>query len=384
MTKRLFFILLTLCLCLGTEAQELRVRIFSQQKINKAVFIPSFGKYTLEVGAQRIPLARTTKLQLGEQNCQVEVRVNDSLVARGTKILLKGEGLKNFFCLKPQHEKIPERRYDNGLEVSSDQKGNLVFINIVEQENYIAGVVQSETWGATTNIDFFKVQAICCRNYLFRNQNKHSKDGYCVCDGVHCQAYKTRANQAEVTEGAYKSRGEVIVDSNGALIETLFHSNSGGQTANAADVWGKDIPYLRSVTDSFSIGCKNYTWEKYIKLRKWTDYFKQKGVNVKDEAVKEELLHFSQSEGRKSKLLGIPLTEIRKAFDLKSTYFDVQEWGGEVKLSGKGYGHGVGMSQEGAIKMCEDGYEYFEVIEHYFKGARVVKQESIGNSECKE
>ena len=87
------------------------------------------------------------------------------------------------------------------------------------------------------------------------------------------------------------------------------------------------------------------------------------------------MLHFSQQEGRKKDILGIPLTTIRKDFGLKSTYFDIQEWGGEVKLNGKGYGHGVGMSQEGAIKMCEDGYEYWQVIEHYFKGATVKKMD---------
>ena len=122
-------------------------------------------------------------------------------------------------------------------------------------------------------------------------------------------------------------------------------------------------------------GGKNYTWEKFIKQKTWIAYFKNKGINVKDEAVKQELLHFSQKEGRKKELLGVPLTTIRKDFGLKSTYFDIQEWGSEVKLSGKGYGHAVGLSQEGAIKMCEDGYEYWQVIEHYFKGAKVIKQQ---------
>lgn len=381
MTKKLFITLLMACCCIGVYSQELRVRVFSQQKIKEAVFIPSFGRYTLRVDNKEMRLSRTSKVKLKEHNSKVEVKINDSLFANGATVVLSAEGLKNFFCLKPLHDKIPERRYDNGLEIKSDRKGNLLFINLVEQENYIAGVVQSETWGATTNVDFFKVQAICCRNYLFKNKDKHSKDGYCLCDDVHCQAYKTRANQAEVVEGAYKSRGEVIVDESGELIETLFHSNSGGQTVNASDVWGKEIPYLTSVIDSFSIGGKHYTWEKFIKLRTWTNYFKQKGKNVKDDEVKRELLGFSQKEGRKTHLLGVPLTEIRKEFDLKSTYFDVQEWGSEVKLSGKGYGHGVGMSQEGAIRMCEDGYEYFEVIEHYFKGSKVIKQENNPQTE---
>lgn len=376
MRKKICFLFCALLFCTAVSSQTLRIRVFSQQQIKEAVFIPSFGHYSMEVSDKKVKLSKTTKVSVREQSAKVEVRIGDTLFASGEKVRFCAEGLKSFFCIKPLNPAVAERRYDDGLEISSDKKGNLLFINTVEQENYIAGVVQSETWGATKNIDFFKVQAVCCRNYLLRNIGKHSKDGYNLCDDVHCQAYKTRANHPEVTEGAYNSRGEVIVDQNGKLIETLFHSNSGGQTANASDVWGKEIPYLVSVIDSFSVGGKNYTWEKFIKQKTWIAYFKNKGINVKDEAVKQELLHFSQKEGRKKELLGVPLTTIRKDFGLKSTYFDIQEWGSEVKLSGKGYGHAVGLSQEGAIKMCEDGYEYWQVIEHYFKGAKVIKQQT--------
>ena len=119
------------------------------------------------------------------------------------------------------------------------------------------------------------------------NLEKHAEEGYNLCDGVHCQAYKTRANKKEVTEGAYKSKGEVIVDSQGNIIETLFHSNSGGETVNAKDVWGKDVPYLVSVEDSFSVGGKHYQWEKYIKLKDWLNYFKNKGLKTKDKEIED-------------------------------------------------------------------------------------------------
>lgn len=377
MMKRLFFLIIVVLGCCSLSAQELRVRIFSTLKVRQTEFVPSFGKYTLTAGTKQTKLTRTSKLNFKEAGGYVEVRINDTLFAKEPKIRLAAEGLKNFFRIKPTETAAKERRYDNGLEVKTDGKGGLILINLVEQENYIAGVVQSETWGATTSVDFFKVQAICCRNYIYKNCNKHSKDGYNLCDDVHCQAYHTRANQAEVVEGAYKSRGEVIVDEKGELIETLFYSNSGGQSANAKDVWGKDIPYLTSVMDTFSVGGKHYAWEKFIKEKTWLEYFKSKGLNVKDAAVKKELLNYSQKEGRKSDIMGVNLVEVRKKFDLKSTFFDVQPWGSEVKLSGRGYGHGVGMSQEGAIRMCEDGYEYWQVIEHYFKGAKVVKQENV-------
>ena len=358
----------------ASSVENLRIRLFSDKNIEEVMFIPSFGSYFLETEqGDKIKLSKTSKLKIKDLDGQLEIKINDTIYKKAKKINLTPSGLKSFFQIKPLNPQITERRYEDGLEITSKNK-SLFIINIVKTENYIAGVVQSETWGATTNIDFFKVQAICCRNYLMNNLEKHAEEGYNLCDGVHCQAYKTRANKKEVTEGAYKSKGEVIVDSQGNIIETLFHSNSGGETVNAKDVWGKDVPYLVSVEDSFSVGGKHYQWEKYIKLKDWLNYFRNKGLKIKDKEIEDALLNFSQQEGRKTDIMGISLKTIREDFDLKSTYFNVQKWGGEVKLTGKGYGHGVGMSQEGAIKMCEEGYEYWEVIEHYFKGVKVIKQ----------
>ena len=358
----------------ASSVENLRIRLFSDKNIEEVMFIPSFGSYFLETEqGDKLKLSKTSKLKIKDLDGQLEIKINDTIYKKAKKINLTPSGLKSFFQIKPLNPQITERRYEDGLEITSKNK-SLFIINIVKTENYIAGVVQSETWGATTNIDFFKVQAICCRNYLMNNLEKHAEEGYNLCDGVHCQAYKTRANKKEVTEGAYKSKGEVIVDSQGNIIETLFHSNSGGETVNAKDVWGKDVPYLVSVEDSFSVGGKHYQWEKYIKLKDWLNYFRNKGLKIKDKEIEDALLNFSQQEGRKTDIMGISLKTIREDFDLKSTYFNVQKWGGEVKLTGKGYGHGVGMSQEGAIKMCEEGYEYWEVIEHYFKGVKVIKQ----------
>jgi stage II sporulation protein D len=358
----------------ASSVENVRIRLFSDKNIEQVMFIPSFGSYFLETEqGDKLKLSKTTKLIVKDLDGQLEIKINDTIYKKAKKINLTPSGLKSFFQIKPLNPQITERRYEDGLEITSKNK-SLFIINVVKTDNYIAGVVQSETWGATTNIDFFKVQAICCRNYLMNNLEKHAEEGYNLCDGVHCQAYKTRANKKEVTEGAYKSKGEVIVDSQGNIIETLFHSNSGGETVNAKDVWGKDVPYLVSVEDSFSVGGKHYQWEKYIKLKDWLNYFRNKGLNIKDKEIEDALLTFSQESGRKTDIMGISLKTIREDFDLKSTYFNVQKWGGEVKLTGKGYGHGVGMSQEGAIKMCEEGYEYWEVIEHYFKGVKVIKQ----------
>ena len=84
------------------------------------------------------------------------------------------------------------------------------------------------------------------------------------------------------------------------------------------------------------------------------------------------MLNFTQDE-RKAKIVGVPLTTIRKDWNLKSTFFSVVYYGDKVVLEGKGYGHGVGLSQEGAIRMVELGIPYKEILVHYYTGAKVVR-----------
>lgn len=360
------FLCVLLCCFFSLKAGNVRVRVYTDNTIKDVILAVSFGNYTIE----NQQIKKNTKVRLSLQNSKVALYLNDSLFCSKDTIKLVSTDVKCFFQITPAG--LKPRRYDNNLEVTvtKDAK-SLLLINNVEVENYIAGVVQSEAGGASDNVEFFKVQAICCRTYMQRNINKHQKDGYNLCDQVNCQVYFSRANKEQVIEGSHKTIGEIIVDENNKPIETLFHSNSGGQTANAQDVWGKDVSYLKSVVDSFSIGRPNYTWEKEISEKEWLNYFKNKGVNTKDYNNKVELLNFSQQEGRKDKIFDISLVQIRKDFKLKSTFFSVQPWGSNVKLKGKGYGHGVGLSQEGAAKMCEEGYEYWQVIEHYYSGVKI-------------
>ena len=241
----------------------------------------------------------------------------------------------------------------------------------MEFETYIAGVVQSEIYGKET--DIFRIQAIISRTWALRNLGKHQSEGYNFCDNVHCQAYHNRCIRPDIMLGAIESSGETLVDSLGALIETPFHSNSGGETANSEDVWRTALPYLRSVEDTFSFQMRQSNWVKTIDINRWLNYFsKTHKLNIQDSSIRDTLLHFSQ-EHRKTRLLGIPLTRIRIDWQLKSTFFSlsVDSASNTVLLHGHGYGHGVGLSQEGAIRMVELGIPYDSILRHYYTGASI-------------
>jgi stage II sporulation protein D len=251
-------------------------------------------------------------------------------------------------------------------------------INRVDIEKYVAGVVQSEVLGSSKDIEFFKIQAIIARTYTLTNIMKHMKEGYNLCDETHCQAYYRRCNTADIMQAVAETFCDVIIDGEGKLISAAFHSNSGGQTQNSEDVWTISTSYLRSVVDTFSIGGKNYTWETKIPKKEWIDYFAKTYPNVVNQPEKLKLLCNYAPESRKKYMMdSIPLRNIRTSFKLRSSYFSVSEDKEMVVLKGKGYGHGVGLSQEGAINMVRSGKTNEEVIKFYYTGVSIVKYTDI-------
>jgi len=301
------------------------------------------------------------------------------LIGFFSEIEFIGTKYNNVFSLKTHH--LPQARiYEDNLKITvNDSK--LMMANTISLEKYVAGVVQSEVFGSSNEVEFFKIQAIVSRTYCLANMNRHLQHGCNLCDGVHCQAYKGRCTQADILRGTYESFSDVVVDTTDKLISTAYHSNSGGMTESAGNVWQKDIPYLQSIQDTFSVGARNSQWEKSIPKKQWINFFV---VNYGQEYTRaeyqEKILNFQQPQRIAKWIIGmdtILTKDIRTAFKLRSSYFSVYPSGENVVLKGKGYGHGVGLSQEGAIEMVNQGYSSTEIIHFYYKNAKVIKYTNI-------
>lgn len=368
--KHVVAIMLMLLLSLGAQAEKVKVRLFTNNTVKNLNISFDLGSYNLYadndqlledmVGEGRSVLIRPEKGKL-------HVSVNETDYGTFSTVRLEATDTACILCINPEGNK--QRTYEGDLEVKLLKSGSLLLINHVEFETYIAGVVQSEIYGH--HPDIFRIQSIISRTWALRNINKHQADGYNFCDQVHCQAYLNRCMRPDIMMGAIQSSGETLVDSAGALIETPFHSNSGGETANSEDVWRTALPYLRSVEDTFSFGMRQSEWVKSVSIDRWLNYFRNTHkIDTQDSAILDTLLHFSQ-EHRKVRLLGIPLTRIRVDWQLKSTFFSisVDSTTQNVILHGRGYGHGVGLSQEGAIRMVELGIPYDSILHHYYTGA---------------
>ena len=371
---------LLLLLPASGSATDLSVRILSDKAYPRACFTAELGQYRVYDGDHKaiMELASGESLQISIKDGQIELHKGTELVGIFYNLIFEGKGLKAIFSLQEcGKENAQKYFYDDHVDVSVD-KTKLFFINHVDLENYVAGVVQSEVRGISEQTDFFKVQAIISRTYAMGNLRRHNDEGFDLCDDVHCQVYKCRNNTPIILTATVQSAGEVIVDGKDNLITASFYSNSGGQTANSEDVWNAPVSYLRSVPDTFSLNMKNSVWEKVMPKSEWLSFLnKHYNYDIHDAVMKDSALHFQQPERKVNFAGGIPLKNIRRDMQLRSTFFSVDTKGNDVILSGRGYGHGVGLSQEGVVKMIDLGYSVREAIEHYYTGVSIKSLEEL-------
>ncbi len=351
----------------------LYVRIYSTVTITEAKVAVFSGKYELfNSNNERVTmLYKNSDINLKSSGSEIEVFQNNSLILKSKEITLKSSGFINTFEIEPTKPSYAKRIYDDDLTVRVSGK-NLILINRVELERYVAGVVESEGTGTTTDSDFFVLQAIACRTYALANVRKHIHEGFHLCDDVHCQLYRGRCRNSLILMSASKTTGKVIIDETGKMITAAFCSNSGGQTMNSEDVWTLPTPYLRSIIDTFSLKGRNYKWEVRMPTSEWLDFLKTKyNYPIEDSLKRQKALNFKQENRLVYFPDSIHLKDIRLDLGLRSTFFSVIHLGDEILLDGRGYGHGVGLSQEGAIEMIKQGYSYEDVIYFYYQNVKI-------------
>ncbi|MFM7217411.1 MAG: SpoIID/LytB domain-containing protein, partial [Bacteroidota bacterium] len=260
------------------------------------------------------------------------------------------------FSIRPGDKSEDFLPFNGSLTVKSKQ-GGLQLVNEVGMEEYVSAVVESEI-GLTSHPEMLKVQAILIRTYALANQHRHQAQGFSLCDGVHCQAYygQSRFNPS-VQKAVSATKGQVVIDSEGKLVLSVYHSNCGGKTAYAGDAWSKDIPVLQPVIDSFCIASTHALWEKRMTSREWGRTLMRLGISDTS-SIREQLTGLTDRVG----FIGdgdtlIPVKLLRKELDLRSSFFSIEMEGDTVILEGRGYGHGVGLCQEGAIAMAQQGFK---------------------------
>ena len=151
------------------------------------------------------------------------------------------------------------------------------------------------------------------------------------------------------------------------MIDAIFHSTSNGKTEDPRYVWGSDIPYLKSVDSSWDINSSSYLREDVKDLENVLNILGVSSSDFNIESRDESGRVSKVSVGDKS-YTGV---ELRNLLGLRSADFDIEVIDNTIKFTTSGYGHGVGLSQYGANGMANAGYNYKDIIRHYYTGVSV-------------
>ncbi len=363
---------------IAANATEVAVRILTTKVVKSFIFSPSAGSYQiLGDGVLLTDCDPSGIFQLTVEGDKIQLKTFEKPIGNYTTIKFYASNAEASFKIKTLLPDGKIREYDDNCEVTiATDKIQLQLLNKLELEKYIASVVESEV-GKKATVEYYKLQAILSRTYLLSHINRHVLEGFQVCDDVHCQAYLYKSNDLRIESAVYATKGLVVVDNDLNLITAAFHSNCGGQTCNSEDVWSIPTTYLKSVKDTFCLRQNNAYWVRTIPMEDWKTYLQLKHKYPIDDSLKfMDATSFAQANGRAiyftDKDLKIPLKVIRTDFKLKSTYFSIKQEGDLVKFMGRGYGHGVGLCQEGAMRMAQLNYSYKAILNYYFKDVHLV------------
>lgn len=353
-----------------TTAQTIAVGLQTTKQNGSVLFSPKNGAYVLlNEDADTIYRFRSDDaMSVTAMGDQLQVRSPYGLNSVVTQVRLIGMGTSPTFRLRMNDDKN-DLEYLDDLTISAN-KGQLRMVDHVSIERYVGRVVQCEV-GHGAEDEYYKIQSIICRTYATRHLARHASEGYDLCDSEHCQVFSgLKKTSDEVIRATSATSGLVMVDPNEQLILSAFHANCGGQTANSEDVWKESRSYLTSVNDTFCLKARSATWERSIPLG---EMLAQLGFNA--DTTGSSGWKFEQAERRKFFVFGkdsIETAQMRRLLQLRSTYFDVHFKNGKAVFNGRGYGHGVGLCQQGAMRMAQAGYTYSQILGYYYKGVSLI------------
>lgn len=367
--KQLVLIVILLC-PFALLAEILDIGIYRDVSVQRAVITPSLGSYEVFGDGKLLTTFQTNEgIRISVVGDQIELRSVSENFGLFHRVEFVRRSWGNIFRFKPTQPQGREGKFNDNLVVTA-HRGKMKLINRVYIEHYVGGVVESES-GSKQNSEFYKLQSIVCRTYALNNLRRHEEEGFHLCDQVHCQVYHGTSRFSDLIPAAVAStKGLVVVDSDIKLITASFHSNCGGQTINSEDVWSIPLPYLQSVEDTFCLNGKHAQWETRVSKQKWMEYLS------KSHGYTTSHTHFNTEDRREVFYAhndsGIPLKQIRQDWNLKSTYFSIEPSENDVVIRGRGFGHGVGLCQEGAMRMAELGFSYSDIIHYYYQGVHLI------------
>lgn len=272
--------------------------------------------------------------------------------------------------------RVGTRDYIGTLEIWRQADG-LLLVNELPMEEYIAGTVRgeaSERWPA----EALRALAVVARTYAVFQQGRATGRAFHVVAGNQDQNFVGWAIEGSPAREAARMTAGQVLTWQARVFPTFYHSDSGGFTEAAQSVFSGDgVPPLEGVRDEFSMESPNYTWTVTLPLTVIGERLRRGGLEVgqvtrltvleRSPSFRVARLSVEHSRGTAT-LRGADFRRMIGYDALKSTLFVPVAQDGVVRFEGRGWGHGVGLSQFGAKGMADRGYTYPQILEHYYPG----------------
>jgi stage II sporulation protein D len=254
------------------------------------------------------------------------------------------------------------------------QNGNQILaINHVDLEQYLYSVVGAEAIPSWPQ-EALKAQAVAARTYALKKRAENNGRPFDLDTTTATQVYKGLNSEYSTTHAAVNATANQVMTYNGDVILAVFHSSSGGHTENVEDIWSQPLPYLRGVVD-YDQSAPVYQWSKTISAAQLGQLVGGVGT------VRQLVPQRATPRGRvvTMRVIGdrgtkdVSGDQLRRLLELRSTLINARVQGGDIYIYGKGFGHGVGMSQWGANGLAAQGIDYQQILRHYYQNATIAR-----------
>lgn len=244
-------------------------------------------------------------------------------------------------------------------------------VNLVNLEDYLLSVVPTEM-PANWNGEALKAQAIAARSYALANIGKHSKEGFDVKATTEDQVYSGILSENATTNSAVAATKGLVMKHRNQIVSAFFHSSAGGFTDLSDNVWAKNLTYIKSVPD-FDDQSPHFNWKRQFATAEVEDRLLKSGMNI---GVLLGVFPLSRSDAQRVKhvlisgslqSLVVSGEEFRNLLALPSSLFHLSTQPEKYNLNGRGYGHGLGLSQWGAKYLGDNGYNAAQILSYYYK-----------------
>lgn len=329
-----------------------------------------------------------SKLKIISPSGRSEERLGHTarVIAQETELALNSarRGLELVFINASGKYRINGALYKGRIAAQWDGPSSLSVIVRMALEDYLVGLINSEI-SSSWPLEAIKAQGVAARTYavyqIGRAGVANPPRAFDITASMLDQVYEGAHQEDRRSLVAVKAtRGETLLR-DGAIFQSYYHSSCGGHTEDAENVWPGEVG-PPTVSDPYCAKSPKFSWTWQVPISRLSEVLNTNGIpigEVKTIATSQfpnsprvDMLLLEDEIG----LQMVKATDLRRMLgyqNLKSTWFDIRVVKNEIRFSGRGYGHGVGLCQWGAKGMAEQGKSYREILKFYYPDAEVVK-----------